>query len=465
MPRNLQGYGNAPPNKLSFARGLDFPIVKRSVLVMLSYLEDPVNISSAPTTGSRSTRIFACLGIALISFGISGCSKAPATAAGSQKKGDMAVPVTVAKVSQKDVPVELQVIGNVEAYATITVKAQVGGEITEVRFKEGDYVKKGDLLFKIDPRPINAQISQAEANQAKSRALLAQAQANLARDSAQAKYLESQARRISDLVKQGIMSREQGEQSQSAYDAYVQTVNADLAAIESAKAEINATSSATENLRVQLGYTEIRSPINGRTGSVLVKQGNIVSANTMDLVTINQVEPIYVTFAVPEAQYSSIKQYMARGKLPVIATPQDDESTKETGVLTFTDNNVNMTTGTIKLKGTFPNTDHKLWPGQFVRVVLRLTTQKDALLVPNQAVQTGQEGSYVFVVKADKTVESRPVKTGARVEQDMVVESGLEPGETVVMEGQLRLAPGSKIALRDGRGGGAGAAGTGRTAK
>jgi multidrug efflux system membrane fusion protein len=176
----------------------------------------------------------------------------------------------------------------------------------------------------------------------------------------------------------------------------------------------------------------------------------------MDMMTINQVEPIYVTFSVPESQLPSIKEYMARGKLLVIASPQDDTAAKESGVLTFVDNGVDPTTGTIKLKGTFLNSDHKLWPGEFVRVVLRLTTRPGAIVVPNQAVQTGQDGQYVFVVKPDRTVESRPVVTGARIDQELVVEKGLEVDETVVTEGQLRLAPGSRIQVRDGRQGGGG---------
>ena len=183
----------------------------------------------------------------------------------------------------------------------------------------------------------------------------------------------------------------------------------------------------------------------------------MVTANNMDMMTINQVEPIYVTFSVPEAQLPAIKKYMAMGSLTVRARPQDaDTEDEERGALTFVDNTVDVTTGTIKLKGTFPNSDHKLWPGQFVRVTLRLTTQQNAVVVPNQAIQTGQTGAFVYVVKQDKTVETRPVVTGARVDQDMVVNEGLDVGETVVIEGQLRLAPGSKVVVRDGRGGGGG---------
>ena len=366
------------------------------------------------------------------------------------------VPVTVAVASQKDVPVEVQVIGNVEAYSTISVKAQVGGQLTVGSFREGDYVKTGDLLFTIDQRPLEAALSLANANVAKDEASLGQAQANLSRDTAQNKYTEANAARYAELFQAGVVSKDQSEQLRASADASGQALAADKAAIASAQAAIGASKAAIDNARVQLGYTSIRSPIDGRTGNLSVKQGNVVMANSQELVTINQVQPIYVTFAVPEAQLPAIKRYMAERKLAVRAGPQDSPEDEETGTLTFIDNSVDMTTGTIKLKGTFPNSDRKLWPGQFVRVTLRLTIQPNAIVVPNQAVQTGQNGSFVYVVKPDRTVEMRPVTTGARVDQDMVVDQGLQLGETVVTEGQLRLAPGSRVVVRDagGRGGG-----------
>jgi membrane fusion protein, multidrug efflux system len=392
-----------------------------------------------------------------------GCSNSDTAAAasgggapgkgGRGRGGGGDVPVLIAKASQKNVPVEVQVIGNVEAYSTISVKAQVTGQLNEVAFHEGDFVKKGELLFTIDQRPLEAALNQAQANVAKDEAALGQAQANLARDKAQARYAEAQATRYQQLFEQKIISRDQAEQLRANADAVAQAVQADLATIESMKASIGASRAQVENAKVQLGYTKIYSPITGRTGNLTVKQGNVVTANNMEMMTINQVEPIYVTFAVPESQLTAIKTYMAQGKLPVRAKAQDDDSSEETGTLTFVDNTVDVTTGTIKLKGTFPNGDHKLWPGEFVRVNLKLTTQRDAITVPNEAVQTGQAGSFVYVVKEDRSVESRPVKVGARVENDMVIDSGLEAGETVVTEGQLRLAPGSKVVVRDGRGG------------
>ncbi len=364
------------------------------------------------------------------------------------------VPVAVSYVQQKDVPVEIQVIGNVQASSNVAVKAQVAGQILSVAFESGAYVKKGDLLFEIDRRPLEAQLREAEGNVAKSKAQMGQAQATLQRDMAQAKYAKEQAGRYASLFKEGIVSKDQADQYASNADATGQAVNADLASIESAKADLEAQTATAENIRVQLGYTKIYSPIDGRTGDILMHAGNVVAVNGTDLTTINQVQPIDVAFSVPEARLDEVKRYMAAGRLVVTAVPQDVTAQPESGVLSFIDNTVDVTTGTIKLKGTFPNTDHRLWPGQFVRVTLLLTTQPHALVVPNQAVQTGQDGSFVFVVKPDQSVESRTVRTGARVGQELVIESGLRAGETVVTEGQLRLVPGTKVIVRNTDGGG-----------
>jgi len=392
---------------------------------------------------------------ATLCIALSGCNNSSVKAGGPGGRGRGGdggpVPVVVAMVSQRDVPINVDVIGNVEAYSTISVKAQVGGELTKVSFHEGDSVKKGDLLFTIDGRPLEAQLSQAQANLARDTAALSQAQANLARDVANEKYAQDQATRYRGLFDQGVVSREQTDQMRSSADALAQTVLADKAAIESARAQIVADKAAVENVQVQLNYTTIQSPINGRTGSIAVKQGNVVAPNTTELMTITEVQPIYVTFSVPEAQLGDIKRYMGQGKLPVHAAPQADTGIQESGVLTFIDNSVDATTGTIKLKGTFPNEDNKLWPGEFVRVTLGLTTRPHATVVPNQAVQTGQDGQFVYVVKQDRTVEMRPVVTGTRVDQELVIDRGLEPGETVVTEGQLRLTPGSHVQVQDNR--------------
>ncbi len=380
-----------------------------------------------------------------------GCTSKGGQPAAASKKGD-GVPVAVTNVIQKDVPLDLQVIGNVEAYSVITVKAQVTGQLTKVSFQEGDYVKKDDLLFTIDTRAYDADLNQAEANLARDEAQLNQAQANLSRDMAQEQYLEAQAARYARLFQEGIISKDQAEQQRASANAVAQVVNADRAAIKSAEAAVTAGRAAVANAKVRLSYTTIRSPIDGRTGNLAVKEGNLVTSNSSDLITINQVQPIYVTFSVPESYLPDIKRYMIDRKLPVLSAPQDGSSAPETGELTFVDNTVDPTTGTIKLKGTFANRERKLWPGQFVRVTLRLATQSNALLVPNQAVQAGQDGPFVYVVKQDRTVEARPVTSGSRINEDIVIDRGLQAGETIVTEGHLRLAPGMRIQVRGGAG-------------
>ena len=371
-----------------------------------------------------------------------------------------AAPVVTAKVASKDVPVDLAAIGNVEAYATISVRSQVTGQLTELSFHEGDLVKQGQLLFSLDRRPFEAALAQAEANLVRDRALLAQAEAQLARDASNAEYQQLSAERQMQLNQRGIISKDQAEQTRSQADATAAVVKADRASIDSARAQLVAQESAVEAARVSLGYTTIKSAIDGQTGNLGVKVGSLVTANQTELTTIARVQPVYVTFTVPAIHLGTIKSHMAGGKLPVIATPQDTAAQPAPGVLTFVDNAVDMTTDTIKLKATFDNPDRRLWPGQFARVSLRLTTLDHATVVPSQAVQTGQDGQYVFVVKDDSTVEQRTITVGQRVEDDTVVQKGLKPGETVVTEGQLRLEPGSRVTTDlTGRGGGAGGGG------
>ncbi len=371
-----------------------------------------------------------------------GCGgRDPAAARKGERGGS--VPVTVATAARKDVPVEIQVVGNVEAYLTITVKAQVSGELMTVHFREGDFVRKGDLLFEIDPRILQAQLSQAQANLARDEAQVGQFEANLARDAAQAKYAQAEAVRYASLFEQRLISKEQEEQVRTSADASVATIRADEASLKAARAALGASAAAVENIRVQLGYTSIRSPIDGRTGNLNIKQGNVVTANSTDLMTINQVQPIYVAFSVPEDRLPEVRKSQL-----VLVSPQAGQPASETGEVTFIDNGVDPATGTIRVKATFLNKEGRLWPGQFVRVTLRLAMQTNAIVVPNQAVQTGQEGAYVYLVKEDRTVESRPVVTGARIDQDLVIEKGLQAGETVVTEGQLRLAPGMRVQIQ-----------------
>jgi membrane fusion protein, multidrug efflux system len=356
------------------------------------------------------------------------------------------VPVKTAGVTVETVPLQVSAIGTVQAYSTVSVKSEVDGELMKVYFSEGQYVKKGASLFAIDPRPAQADFDMSRANQSKAVAQQRQAEANMVRDAAQAKTAEVEAQRYESLFRDGVVSKEQYDQMRTNADALAAVVKADQAAIATERESVSAARAAVDSSRLQLGYHTIRSPIDGRTGSLVVNQGNIVkAADTTPLVVINQVNPIYVSFAVPESQLVGIKRYMAQGGLKVAATIPNDEARPETGVLSFTDNAIDNTTGTVRLKATFDNKQRRLWPGQFVSVVLTLTTQPDAVVVPTQAVQTGQQGQYVFVVKPDQTVESRPVVVARNAGENSVIASGLRPGETVVTDGQLRLRPGSKV--------------------
>jgi multidrug efflux system membrane fusion protein len=361
--------------------------------------------------------------------------------------GGGAVPVEVAMVTLKNVPVDITVVGNVEAFSVVTVRAQTGGMLTKVNFQEGDYVKKDDLLFSIDRKPLEGQMKSAVANLQKSTALELQAEANLNRDTANAKYAREQTARYLKLVEDGIFAKEQGEQLKSNADALAQLLVADTAAINSAKAQMESDQSAINNLNIQLGYTAVYAPIDGRTGNVSQKAGNIITASTTDLAIINQVEPIYVTFAVPEARLADVKRYSANTKLVVTARAQDGSGDVEQGELSFVDNSVDTSTGTIKLKGTFQNANRKLWPGEYANVTLKLSMQSNALVIPNQAMQTGQDGTYVYVVDAERKADVRPITIGLRGEADLVVDKGLSEGEIVVTQGQLRLAPGMVVSL------------------
>ena len=338
----------------------------------------------------------------------------------SRKPVSAPIPVTVSTATQKTVPVQLRAIGNVQSYSTVTVKSKVGGELVRVHFTEGQDVKKGELLFTIDPRPYESVLKQAEAN--------------LERDLARAKNAQEDARRYEFLIQKGVVARQQYEKFQTDADALEATVLADRAAVENAK--------------IQLGYCFIHSPIDGRTGSLIVQQGNIIKAEDINLLVINQVIPIDVTFSVPEQFLPEIKKYMATGKLLVEALIPMNEERPEKGVITFIDNTVDSNTGTIRLKGTFTNHGKKLWPGQFVNVALTLTTEPNAIVVPSQTIQTGQEGQYIFVVKSDLTVESRSVVAGRTVNNETVIEKGLQVNERVVTDGQLRLYPGAKVEIK-----------------
>jgi multidrug efflux system membrane fusion protein len=375
-----------------------------------------------------------------------GCSSTDASAKGQTAKANEeapGAPVKVARAEVRDVPVELKAMGNVEAFSTITVKAQIGGTLTGVHFREGDMVQKGDLLFEIDPRPYQETVRQWEANLARDQALLMQGEANLGRAQAQEAHYGLQAERYLKLADQGIFSREQAEQMAVELKARRSGVKAETATIESLKAAIRADEATLENAKLNLSYCSIRSPISGRTGQVYVKAGNLVKAVDVDLVTIHQIEPIYVAFSVPEANLNAIRRRHGGHGAVVRASAPSDEPV--TGRLSFIDNNVDSGTGTFRLKATFDNRGHRLWPGQFVDVALQLEQKANAVTAPSAALQIGQAGHFVYVVNAQKTIEMRQVTAGPRAGNLVVIEKGLEGGEQVVTEGHLRLAPGIKV--------------------
>lgn len=332
-----------------------------------------------------------------------------------------AAPVLAATAELRDVPHQLRAIGAVESFSNVAVRTQVTGELTGVFFKEGDDVKKGQLIFTLDKRQAEAAIRRAEGN--------------LARDEAQLENARAQARRYEGLFKEGVVSKEQNDTQQTGMQALEAAVQADKAALEDAK--------------VQLTYCSIYSPINGRTGYLQVHRGNMVKANdNPPLVTINQIQPIYTTFTVPEQFLSEIRSRNAHGQMRVQAQPPNDTGKPVMGTLSFIDNTVDQTTGTIKLKAQYANADRRLWPGQFVDVTLILGTHSHAVVVPTEAVQNGQQGQYLFVIKPDLTAEVRKIQVGETVNGVTVVEKGVEAGERVVTDGQLRLAPGSRVEIK-----------------
>jgi multidrug efflux system membrane fusion protein len=354
------------------------------------------------------------------------------------------IPVTLGAVVQKAMPVEVRTIGTVQAYRTVSIRTQVSGELVKVNFAEGQDVTQGQPLFEIDPRPFDQALRQAEAALAKDVAQIKQFEANIAKSLAQAQNAQVQADRYAKLVEQGVASKEQNDQFRSSADSMVAANRADEAALESAKAALASDRAQIEKAKLDLSYCTIRAPIAGRTGNLLVHNGNVVKANDIPLVVINQIQPIFVAFSVPQQYLPDVKKYMLAGTLRVLAVPKESGAPVG-GDLDFVDNSIDVTTGTIQLKGKFTNVDRTMWPGQFVDTILTLTTQSNAIVIPSQAVQTGQQGQFVFAVKDDMTVESRPIVTGRSIGGETVVESGVRPGERVVTDGQLRLVPGSKI--------------------
>jgi len=387
------------------------------------------HVSIVPAADPIATRAWQFAGVMRLGAAIAlaaalgaGCSKS-APPGGGFMSGP--VPVLIAQAVSRTVPIQLHAIGTVEAYSTVSVRSQIDGNIAEVHFHEGQDVKKGDLLVTIDPRPLEAALHQAQANLARDRAQLAQA--------------VNDEKRYGYLLEQGVGSREQYDQAHATAEALRATVMADQAAAQTA--------------RINLGYTEIRSPIDGRTGGLMLHPGNLVKANdsASTIVVINQIKPIYVDFNVPEKDLDQVRHDMNGHQLAAEARARSREAQvePERGTLSFIDNTVNATTGTFELKGLFANATERLWPGQFVDITLTLSELPDTILVPSQAVQTGQDGSFVFVVGHDMSAKARPVVVGDSFDGQTMIKNGLKAGETVVTDGQLRLFPGAKVKIKN----------------
>jgi len=353
---------------------------------------------------------------------LSGCgNKDSVQAAAPGASGRPPAPVVVASVQQRDIPIQIQAIGNVEAYQMVQIKSQVDGQIENIFFNQGEDVHKGQLLVQLDKRPFQANLEKAIGQ--------------LKHDEAQAENSKAQAARYTELEKQGVVAKEQADLQRTQAKADEAAVYADQAAVDAAK--------------VQLQYTDIKAPIDARTGALLINKGNLVKANdTPFLVQLNQVTPIYVAFSIPEAQLSEVRSYVAAGKqLKVLAYPKGETKLAE-GVLTFIDNSVDMTTGTLKLKGTFVNRDKRLWPGEYVDAVLELSIEKNAIVVPTKAIMNGQQGDFVYVVTSDGTAQPRPIKAAGSYQSLTLVSSGLEKGEQVIVDGQVRVVPNGKVAVQ-----------------
>jgi membrane fusion protein, multidrug efflux system len=450
-----------------------------------------------------SRRIYSPLFLFILSFLIflAGCNE-------KKEIRRPAVPVTAAMTVQKTVPVQITAFGNVKAITCVSVKAQVGGVLTRTYFKEGDFVTKGARLFTIDPKPYEAalreskancdknlamvtqaranhqknlaQLNEAKANLEREKTLVNQAIANMAKDQAEEKNARDQLRRYRYLIEKGFATQEQYDRIKANADGLQATLRASQETIEHAKASVRSQQALVEEARasigssqaavetalatleqsratadrtaIDLGYCEITSPMDGRTGSLLVQEGNVIKANdTISLVVINKISPIYVEFSVPEKHFAEIKKHMSLGKLKVEAEEQGLKSHKEEGIVTFMDNTVDTTTGTLTLRATFPNRSQALWPGQFVNVTMTLSLRRNAIVIPTEALQTGQKGDYVYVVKSDMTAEYRPVTISLVQSRETIIQEGLTAGEMVVTDGHLRLVNGCKVEVKSAK--------------
>ncbi len=387
----------------------------------------------------------AAAGIVLFAVSAFGCEKKQEVA-----KPIPEIPVVVAKVTQRAMPVQLTAVGNVEALSSVSIRSQVAGQLMEVHFKEGDFVRRGQLLLTIDSRPYLALVEQAKNTIIRDQAQLAQAEANLARDSAQEEYARSEAQRYATLLDRGLISKEALEQSKAQAAASAQLLSADRAAIATAKANLALDQGTLNGANLQLSYCTIYSPIDGRTGAVMQKAGNLLKAADIPIVVINQVDPIYVNFTVSQQYWLDVKKHSSDREFPVAATTSQGPGEILHGAVTFVDNAVDPTTGTIHLRATFENAQNRLWPGLFVNVVMTLSEQANATVVPMQAITAGQNGSMVYVLKPDNTVETRDVVSTRTGGGFAVIEKGLVAGETVVIDGQTRLTKGARVQIKSG---------------
>lgn len=372
----------------------------------------------------KRRHVLAASVLAVIIAGATLTACSPKEPRASQRKPQAPPPVAVAAVVQKPVPVQVTAIGSVLPTTAVTVRARVGGVLEKIHFREGDDVKEGQLLFSLDRPPLEA--------------MLRQAQATLARDAAQFENAKKDAARYEQLLKGGLVAEQQYDQLRTTAAALESTVRADRAVVQ--------------NAQLQVDYASIRAPMSGRTGALLVHEGDLIQANATSLVLINKLRPIDVSFALPQQQLPDVLKYRSQGTLEVEAVDSARNQPLARGALSFVDNRVDASTGTIQLKATFDNPDNTLWPGQFVNVVLTLTTEPDAIVVPTEAVQTGQAGRFVFVVKPDRTAEVRPVAIERQAGSETIVTQGLRPGERVVIDGQMRLAPGARVEVKNATG-------------
>jgi multidrug efflux system membrane fusion protein len=396
---------------------------------------------------------------ALAALIFSGCTNKAAPAGFERPPA----PVTVAEAAMQDVPVYLDAIGKTVARETVAVQPQVAGRIMKIHFTDGANVRKGELLFTIDPRPFQAAVSEAQANVTKEIAVKKQAEANLNRDLAIAKWNALQVKRYAQLVEAGVVPREQYEQLAATATASNATVEADRAAVHSADETIKAVSAVVEKAKVDLSYCYIRSPIDGRAGQRLVDMGNVVNPGTAGgnnapsnatasgpptnaLLVIERLDPIYADFTISQNDLSKVQEQMHAGTLKTeVRLPETDQMVA--GSLTFLDNSVQNQTGQVNLRATVPNSDRRFWPGRFVNIRLVLNTIRGAVLVPATAPQMSAKGSYVYVVKQDMTVDQRQITLGQRQGDQVVIEQGVQPGEKVVTNGQVGVTPGGKVRI------------------